>query len=255
MNDIADGSSQRDPLQPQHASRYSSGEESEFAQSDDSNGALPPVSPLVRQSLSKQLAARLRDDIVQGVIPPGTHLVQTALCERFGVSRMPVRDALNQLAHEGLLVENGGQRVVARVGKEDVLDAYTLIAVLNSYAARRATELSTDQEIAELEPLFQQVIESTEPLELSQLSAPLHRQLNLLARSPFLVRTIITLQKAVPRVFPMSIPEDMNSTKASYSAILSAIQRRDGKAVEDLMRDTTLQFNVHLAERLDQIPA
>ena len=216
-------------------------------------GAPPPASPLVRESLSKQLAARLRDDIVHGKIPPGTHLVQTALCERFGVSRMPVRDALNQLAHEGLLIEKSGQRVVARLDPADVLDVYTLIGMLNGYGAHRAAELSNDEEIGALQPLFRQVVEATEPLELSQMSASLHRQLNLLARSPSLVRTLASLQKAVPRVFPMSIPEDMNSTKENYQAILAAIQRRDGRAAEDLTRVTLLQFNKHLADNLGQI--
>jgi DNA-binding GntR family transcriptional regulator len=220
----------------------------------EAEGALPPASPLVRESLSKQLTARLRDDIVHGIIPAGTHLVQTALCERFGVSRMPVRDALNQLAHEGLLIEKSGQRVVARLDQADVLDVYNLICVLNSYAARRAGELSTDEEIEALKPLFRHVIEASEPLELSQLVAALHRQLNRLARSPSLVRTLASLQKAVPRVFPVSILEDMNSTKESYQAIFAAIQRRDGQAVEDLTRVTTLQFNRHLADTWGQIP-
>ena len=58
---------------------------------------------------------------------------------------MPVRDALNQLAHEGLLIEKNGQRVVARLDQADVLDVYNLICVLNSYAARRAGGERLDQ--------------------------------------------------------------------------------------------------------------
>ena len=57
----------------------------------------------------------------------------------------------------------------------------------------------------------------------------------------------------MPRVFPMSIPEDMNSTKENYQAILVAIQRRDGRAAEDLTLVMLLQFNKHLADNLGQI--
>ena len=50
--------------------------------------------------------------------------------------------------------------------------------------ARTVRQLSNDEEIGALQPLFRQVIEATEPLELSQMSASLHRQLNLLAVPP-----------------------------------------------------------------------
>jgi hypothetical protein len=87
---------------------------------------------------------------------------------------------------------------------------------------------------------------------LSQRLDPLHRQLNLLARSPSVVRSIVTLQKGVPRVYPMSIPDDMSSIKERYQAIFSAMRERDARTVEELMRATSLLFANRLSENLDR---
>lgn len=207
---------------------------------------------LVRLNLSGQIAARLRDEIIHGLIPPGTRLVQNALCSRFGTSRMPVRDALQKLEHEGLLIERSGQREVAELGKDEILDANLLIAVLHGWAARRTAELATEEEIGDLRRLYDKTIAAAEPLEFSQSASVFHRQINMLARSPFLIRTIASLQMAVPRVFPMSIPEDMELTKSQYRSILDSMLTRDFDRVEYLMRTTALNFTKRLSMNLDR---
>src|SRR5438105_4913646 len=65
--------------------------------------ALMDANGLVR-GLRKQVADRLRDDILSGRLKPGEKLAETSLVKRFGVSRAPVREALVQLTQEGLLV-------------------------------------------------------------------------------------------------------------------------------------------------------
>src|ERR1700740_1845683 len=56
-----------------------------------------------RPFLGKQIAEALRREIVLGIIPSGTKLSQRQLCEKFGTSRMPGRDGLKLLSHEGLV--------------------------------------------------------------------------------------------------------------------------------------------------------
>ena len=111
-----------------------------------------------RSPLNMQIADVLRADIVYGRIPAGVWLVQDDLCKRFGTSRIPVRDALVELTHDGLLVEVSGQRKVASLSREDLADSLELIALLHGWAARRVVELATEEELAVLTALFDRAV-------------------------------------------------------------------------------------------------
>lgn len=197
---------------------------------------------VLRLSLSEQIATKLRDEIVHGAIPPGTHLVQSQLCERFGTSRIPVRDALQQLSHEGLLVERAGQREVAEIGRDELLDAQVVIGVLHAWATRRATELASEEELDELEDLYRPAFEATDPLEFSQFVWLCHRKINLLAKSPRLIRTITASEKTVPRIFPVSSGSELDSAKERHRAVLDAMRSRDSAEAERLMRTLSFDF-------------
>jgi DNA-binding GntR family transcriptional regulator len=201
-----------------------------------------------RFSLSHQIAERLRNDIVHGRIPAGTHLVQDELCERFGTSRMPVRDALQQLTHEGLLQQQGQQRVVIELGAEDLQEALALTAVLHGWAAGRAAEHATDAEIEELATVCQAAVDTEDPYEFAQLGMQFHRQINLLAHSQRLVRTLIGIQQTVPRTIPFTIPEEVGPSKERFRAILAAIQSHDAQRAEQLTR-ANLTIGVELLLR------
>ena len=71
--------------------------------------------PLVKQTLSEQIYAHLKDDIIQHRVGFGEKLVNRELQQRFGVSSTPVRDAINHLYQDGLLedITNGGARVIS----------------------------------------------------------------------------------------------------------------------------------------------
>jgi DNA-binding GntR family transcriptional regulator len=207
-----------------------------------------PKTPLVRLNLSQQIVDRLRDEIVHGDIPAGTHLVQAALCKRFGTSRMPVRDALRQLAQEGLLRERGGQREVASLGEDDLLDVHTIIGVLFGWAARQVAESATVEELNELKTLFEQADDADEPLEFSQIAWRWHKRINVLAGSPRLVQAIVALQRTVPRVFPFSLRDDLEVTKQLYRSVLEAILRRDAATSERLGRDLAIDMARSVSE-------
>jgi DNA-binding GntR family transcriptional regulator len=198
---------------------------------------------LVRTKLSEQIADQLRDEIIHQLLPPGSHLVQSALCERFGTSRMPVRDALQRLTHEGLLVERGDYREVAELGSTEIGDVNSLIAVLHGWAAHLTTERASQEELDDLAALCDETNRATEPLIFSQLSDTFHRRINLLSCSQSLIRTISSLQGSVPRVFPLSLPWTVEvEAREQYRLIVAAMNARDADRAEALTRDSVLTF-------------
>jgi len=94
----------------------------------------------------------LEQDILNGKYPSGTNLTEKELCEAFGVSRTPLREALCQLELEGLVecIPNKGA-VVLGITDQDIDDIYTIKLALDGLAARLAAERITPEELTELE--------------------------------------------------------------------------------------------------------
>src|SRR6185503_16394649 len=93
------------------------------------------LDPLPRNTLRAQVADRLRAAILDGDIPPGAPLVETALSEQFDISRGPLREALRQLIEEGLVVTvpYTGTHVAA-LSADNVREIYSLRTALEIFA-------------------------------------------------------------------------------------------------------------------------
>jgi len=112
---------------------------------------LSDLDPIPRNTLRAHVAERLRTAILAGDIPPGAPLVETALSERFDVSRGPLREALRQLIEEGLVVTvpyTGTH--VAPLSVEDVQEIYSLRTALETFAFEQVWPRRDDRFRAEL---------------------------------------------------------------------------------------------------------
>ena len=103
-------------------------------------------------NLRNRVFQSLEQDILNGKYPSGTNLTEKDLCEEFGVSRTPLREALCQLELEGLVecIPNKGA-VVLGISEQDVNDIYTIKLTLDGLAARLAAERITPEELTDLE--------------------------------------------------------------------------------------------------------
>jgi DNA-binding GntR family transcriptional regulator len=214
---------------------------------DGPYSSLPPYGRsgpdrLARSSLSDQIAARLRNDIVHGRICAGTHLVQDELCARFGTSRMPVRDALQQLTHEGILEQNGSQRIVVHLGVDDMEDVHTLVAVLHGWAAGRAAHVASESEITALAEVSDSAHMVRDPYEFGRLAMDFHRRINQMAHSTRLIRTLVALEQTVPRTAPFNIPDAIPGSKTAHRGIVAALQTRDAELAEHRTRANALTY-------------
>ncbi len=105
-------------------------------------------------SLHGEILSRLRDYVVEGNIAEGARVPERQLCELFGISRTPLREALKVLAAEGLieLLPNRGARI-RQLSRRDLDELFDMMGGLESLAGRLACENITDDEITEIERL------------------------------------------------------------------------------------------------------
>ena len=96
-------------------------------------------------SRPEQVYARLRELIVEGMLAPGSRIVETEIATRLGVSRTPVREALQRLLQEGFVIDTLGAQqsrlTVAPLTREDVHELLTVVGALEGIAARHAASL------------------------------------------------------------------------------------------------------------------
>jgi len=95
--------------------------------------------PATPPTLSETAASRLREEIVSGLVKPGTRLAEAAVASRLGVSRVPVREALVALEREGLVEFTAtGRALVKELSPRDFEELFALRLALEPLAARLA---------------------------------------------------------------------------------------------------------------------
>ncbi len=125
---------------------------------DAANGKAADLDQIIAAARASSVTAQdlvlssLREAILAGVLSPGARLRQEDLAERFGTSRIPVREALRALEYEGLVASEPNRGfTVTELDADDVEEVYDLRIVLESHAVRVALPLLTDEDIVELD--------------------------------------------------------------------------------------------------------
>ncbi len=186
------------------------------------------------QSLKAQL--ELRDMILSGQLPAGARLYETNLCERIGISRTPLREALGALEHEGLLERQPtGGYSVRTFSFDDVVDAIDIRGVLEGVAARKAAECGQNPDILKemhslLTELDQIVVISSEDFDLpayTRLNARFHTCLAQLAGGQTLMREL-ERANGLPFASPSAFLDAQSASKEfKLSMFVAQTQHRD----------------------------
>lgn len=137
---------------------------------------LPRIEELTaRQTASDHVSRVLREAILTGTLSEGEELNQVALAEHFGVSRVPVREALRQLTAEGLVGQEAHHRaVVTTVSRERLSELFDLREILETYMLRRAIDQVTPELIAELRAVTDEMSDLDDHDEWLRLNRKFH---------------------------------------------------------------------------------
>ena len=207
-----------------------------------------------RNSQSMQALLRLRELILSGEFPAGSRMSELPLVERLGVSRTPLRLALANLEHEGLLEPlSGGGYAVREFTQKDIDDAIELRGVLEGTAARFAAERGVNARqlgamracLEAMDAVVHQADYSSF-VEYVDLNERLHGLLLRAARSPVLERaldSIVALPFASPSAFVLAeaeLPESREIlvvAQSHHRALVDAIEKREGARAEGIARE------------------
>lgn len=210
------------------------------------------------KQLRNVVADQMRAAILNGHYKPGEWLRQERLAHDFGVSQMPVREALKELAAEGLIehVPYRGARVIV-FSINDIFDLYTHRAFLESRAAFIAAEIISSEEIAILEQLQVEMEENGAPeavIKYRELNRKFHQHIYQASQREYLIRTLNQMWATFPTMLIANfaataiqpLPERDAVDVAEHRAIVSALKLRDASAAEQAMRKHILVTAEHL---------
>ena len=182
----------------------------------------------------------LRDAILEGELAPSTRLREEELAREFGVSRTPVREALQQLGAEGFIEVSPHQgAVVASLTVEDILAIYVVREVLEGVSARLASRRATPAQIERLLAIVEEMeaqIDSGSPAQLADLNLRFHAELRRAAANRYLDRFLSQIEHAVRRFGQTTYasPGRKESSIAEHRAIIEAVSARDPERAEVL---------------------
>ncbi len=193
----------------------------------------------VMKSTQKDAYELILDAIDVGIYRPGDRLVESELAERFGVSRTPIREALQRLETQSLLTRDGRSLIVASLDHNQLAELYVVRAELEGLAARLAAQHATAEEIRVLKDMVDADRKLVgDPGALSRANRRFHKQIHLASHNRFLVQQLDLVHRSMALLATTSLAVEGRgkAALAEHGAIVDAIAARNGAAAEAALK-------------------
>lgn len=217
--------------------------------------ATPVEPPIARRTLHDEVLTRVRDMIIEGELAPGERINEVPLCERLGVSRTPLREALKTLASEGLVDASPGRGVrVRRLTPEDVHGMLEVMAELEALAGRLACARASDEGIAGVRALHEEMMrlyEEGDRLHYFKLNQTIHSSIVALSGNETLAEVHGNLQARLKRIrfIGNREPAKWRDAVTEHELMVAALEARDGDALANVLHAHLM----HTWERVREI--
>jgi DNA-binding GntR family transcriptional regulator len=192
--------------------------------------------------LHADLVSQLRDFVVEGHLAPGSRIPERELCEKFGVSRTPLREALKVIAAEGLieLLPNRGARI-RQFSETDIRNLLEVLGGLDFVAGRLACARITDGAIAAIEQMHLEMYTYYLRRELAdyfRLNQKIHQAIIDAAANPVLSANFASLNSIVRRLrYSANLVhrDRLSEAMREHEQIVDALKRRSADELGLLM--------------------
>ncbi|HMJ35595.1 MAG TPA: GntR family transcriptional regulator [Baekduia sp.] len=213
---------------------------------------IPTLGGIPRQTAHEQVLEQLRGAILGGALAPGTPLVLSELSTQLGVSRTPIREAIRDLAGEGLVdFDSYRSSMVHAPTLAEAQEVYGLRLVLEPLGVRRAVQRISDPQIARARQVHETMLRTSDLGAWVQLNRDFHAILIEPADSPRLLAIITSLRNAAAIQVSLSLRAEvsqLDEANREHGLILDAYVQRDA----DLAVQLTGR---HLRSTLDVVEA
>ncbi|WP_163535484.1 GntR family transcriptional regulator [Frigidibacter albus] len=207
--------------------------------------------------MAGQVADELRRRIISGDYAEGEQLLQEQLAQDFGVSKVPVREALHLLEAEGLITQQFHRgAVVAGISPRDLMELFELRAQIEGWLLGLAMPLASEADIAAARARNAQLLVTTDPVEGWDLNWRFHEMLYVPAGKPYILDHLRQLHtwtaRYVREVYASATSRQQITDE--HEAILQAYARQD-PATGPMLSDHILRGARTLTDRLTEIMA
>lgn len=214
-------------------------------------GHLPQIDRPKR--LGDRVYEILRREILNGQFSANDTLVEEQLAKQFGVSRTPVREAIQRLKVEGLVTgtDGGGARVHA-IDRDGIAQALEIRGVLESYACKRAAKNISREQLSHLRELRNQELQGIQNNDLElmrQLNLAIHQHILAASGNKVLMHLVDHLQARVPsyQLFALGNIDNLRKFSESHARIIDLLADRDADgAAEEMSRHVQMAKDVML---------
>ena len=188
----------------------------------------------------KDAYASILEAIDVGIYRPGDRLVESDLAERFGMSRTPIREALQRLETQSLLSRDGRSLIVASLDHNQMAELYVVRTELEGLAARLAARHATDEEVQVLQDM---VLDDRalldDPSALARANRRFHKQIHLASHNRFLVQQLDLVHRSMALMATTSLAAQGRGeiALAEHQAIVDAVKQRNEDAAYKALRD------------------
>jgi DNA-binding GntR family transcriptional regulator len=202
--------------------------------------AAPPALP--RKTLHNELTALVRNMIIEGELSSGSRIPESRLCDLFGVSRTPLREALKVLSVEGLvcLLPNKGARV-AHVTRKEMEEIVPVLGILAALAGELVCANIKADELARIRSLHMQLVEhyhAGDQQSYGEINQAIHDAVFEAARNRMLSDTYNVLQTRLRSIFFVTpkAPPQWADAVADHEAMMTALEEKDGSRFAAIAR-------------------
>jgi len=190
-----------------------------------------------------KLISDIRKEVSSGILKPGDQLEVTALAERFGVSRTPIREAIRTLVESGVLETRPRKGSFVRVlSAKQLLDLFQVAAELEGMACRLAALSLTKENVEAIESGLAKCTQAAEfqnNVEYAMANLDFHTAIHNASGNDWLIEQLRQLQINLNsyRTMPYEIRGRLNKSTDEHKIICDAILSGDGEHACNLMRD------------------
>jgi DNA-binding GntR family transcriptional regulator len=189
--------------------------------------------------MQKDAYALILEAIDAGVYRPGDRLVESDLADRLGVSRTPVREALQRLETQSMLTRDGRSLIVASLDHNQLAELYVVRAELEGLAAALAARHATPEEVRVLEGMVaDDRAHLGDPSALARANRRFHRQIHLASHNRYLVQQLELVHRSMALLATTSLAAEGRGAAAlaEHAAIVDAVAKGDSPVAQAALK-------------------